>query len=500
MTRAIIDIETNGFDINGIIHCIGCKLEIDGEPQPTQCFTSHWLPNSDGSLKAFIRTISNCDQLVHHNGMKFDIPYLSTYFNLNFNTSHLDTMLLAKIMFPKEHLIGMDMGIEDFPSALYGSYSLDAFGRRLGLYKGSYDDWSKLTTEMVDYCKQDVEVTYALLTKLESMPSFPATNVIELENSIAAIIGDQERYGFYFDIEAARKLNTSLLFERQKLEFKLSKTFKPRFLPDGKPQKTNKLIRRRQYIPDPSFIKWDPVHQYTRPLKRFKSGKLKLPAKSKYQWFSVPHRLIFVEKNGEFQNIKLTKFTGTDNQIKLWLKALYDFEFNTYTAKGNVKVDRDDLKRLGSYGEDLIKLMKVKKSLSSLSTTDNSWIARFNPITHSIHGKCDTIGAITHRATHTKPNLAQIDADPKYRALFTAPPDFVLLGADLKNIEIRVLAHYLYPYDNGKYAEAVLSKDMHWYHAKVAGFWTKNDCDWDEHTATPEMKAARALSKKFFFG
>ena len=28
--------------------------------------------------------------------------------------------------------------------------------------------------------------------------------------------------------------------------------------------------------------------------------------------------------------------------------------------------------------------------------------------------------------------------------------------------EVRILAHYLYPYDKGKYAEAVLSRDMHW--------------------------------------
>lgn len=37
-------------------------------------------------------------------------------------------------------------------------------------------------------------------------------------------------------------------------------------------------------------------------------------------------------------------------------------------------------------------------------------------------------------------------------------------------------------------------------HAKLAGFWTKDDRDWDEHTATDEMKAARKASKAFFFG
>ena len=41
---------------------------------------------------------------------------------------------------------------------------------------------------------------------------------------------------------------------------------------------------------------------------------------------------------------------------------------------------------------------------------------------------------------------------------------------------------------------------MHWYHAKVAGFWTTDDREWDAETATPEMQLARKLSKAFFFG
>ena len=45
---------------------------------------------------------------------------------------------------------------------------------------------------------------------------------------------------------------------------------------------------------------------------------------------------------------------------------------------------------------------------------------------------------------------------------------------------------------------------MHWYHAKVAGFWTKDDREWpdDAHAdqRTKEMIAARTQSKGFFFG
>lgn len=41
-------------------------------------------------------------------------------------------------------------------------------------------------------------------------------------------------------------------------------------------------------------------------------------------------------------------------------------------------------------------------------------------------------------------------------------------------------------------------------HAKLAGFWTEDDRDWptdaEDHLRTKEMKAARSLSKGFFFG
>jgi hypothetical protein len=44
---------------------------------------------------------------------------------------------------------------------------------------------------------------------------------------------------------------------------------------------------------------------------------------------------------------------------------------------------------------------------------------------------------------------------------------------------------------------------MHWYHAKLAGFWTEDDREWpdDDHAdqRTPEMKEARTKSKNFFF-
>ena len=240
------------------------------------------------------------------------------------------------------------------------------------------------------------------------------------------------------------------------------------------------------------------INQY---LKHYKNGKTKLVKVNTIRWFATPHRTVLVTRSGKHQPIKYEAFNpGSRDHIKKWMEEDHGFVFPYYTETGNIKVDPDSLESMEhSAGKQLLRYLKVVKDQSQVGGK-GGWLAHYNEKTHSIHHRVDLIGATTHRATHSSPNLAQVPADKMFRELFTVPPGKVMVGADLKNIEIRVLAHYLAEYDNGKYAKAVLSKDMHWYHAKLAGFWTKDDCDWDENTATEDMVKARKASKAFFFG
>ena len=59
------------------------------------------------------------------------------------------------------------------------------------------------------------------------------------------------------------------------------------------------------------------------------------------------------------------------------------------------------------------------------TTTTGNWVA-LHPETKEEF--------ITGNCTHYSPNLAQIPADKQFRELFTAPPGYVLVGADLANI------------------------------------------------------------------
>jgi hypothetical protein len=56
--------------------------------------------------------------------------------------------------------------------------------------------------------------------------------------------------------------------------------------------------------------------------------------------------------------------------------------------------------------------------------------------------------------------------------LFYAPPGWTIVGCDESGLELRGLAHYLVPLDNGKYMKVVLEGDIHWMHAQVMGLAT----------------------------
>lgn len=258
MKKCYCDIETTLIPDDGNIlkidriFCIGIAIN----DNPVQVFTEPYLPHlSDGGLKAALFIINSSDLAIFHNGIKFDLPVLRNLLGQVTTPIH-DTLLLAKLVVTQDQLIAMDAGIANMPKDLWGSYSLKAFGYRMGNNKGEFEDFSALTPEMLEYLRQDVIVTRDLYQILIEMENFPPDNVIELENQVAEITFQQERNGFYFDIDTAKELNTKFLFEKYSIDRNLKKQFKPQFVVDGPVKSTNKLIRRKVYIPSKEELKW----------------------------------------------------------------------------------------------------------------------------------------------------------------------------------------------------------------------------------------------------
>ena len=77
----------------------------------------------------------------------------------------VDTLLLSRLYHSRLMSIDKVKNWKHMPLQLYGRHSLEAYGYRLGEYKGSFSkdtDWKEWSQEMEDYCTQDVNVTRRL--------------------------------------------------------------------------------------------------------------------------------------------------------------------------------------------------------------------------------------------------------------------------------------------------------------------------------------------------
>ena len=249
------DIETELIPDEGIlalkkIYCINVKVN----DEPVKRFTKFYHPTASGNLKGALNLINSCDYNVGHNTIGFDIPVVENLVG-EITSYPLDTLLLCKLMYTSDQLYNIDRGIEDMPKDIQGGYSLQAYGYRFGDYKLQFEQFDKLTDEMLEYCDQDVNLTYRIFSFLIKQANFPAANVIHLENRVAHIIRNQTDNGFYFDIDKAKALYTNMRFEKLSKDRSLQKIFRPAFLPDGPVKETNKIIKRRQYLPSTTKLK-----------------------------------------------------------------------------------------------------------------------------------------------------------------------------------------------------------------------------------------------------
>lgn len=92
--------------------------------------------------------INEAELVAGHNIITFDNEALAKLWGLRLDDwRSVDTLVWSRLFYP------------DRP----GGHSLGAWGRRLGCYKGDFNDFSKFTEEMYDYCLQDGVVNYKLL-------------------------------------------------------------------------------------------------------------------------------------------------------------------------------------------------------------------------------------------------------------------------------------------------------------------------------------------------
>lgn len=429
-------------------------IETDGLLDTTKRFWCGWLYDSYTDLYTgytdldeFFDDLNKYGtsgyNIVGHNICKFDIPALKKLkgerFEFDVRDVCIDTLVLARLIYSniKDTDVGL-MRSGKLPKALYGSHSLKAYGYRMGELKGTYGEhegaWDKFTHEMYEYNKQDVVVTLKLFNKLMAK-GYPL-KAIQLEHDIAWVMAKQERNGFVFDKDQSVKLYSELSGKRQVLY-------------------ENLVSKGGSW----TVYKGDKIYKRDNAKRGIKAG--------------VPYP--------QYEEV-----TFNPNSRQHIAKVLMDrgWEPTEMTPTGAPKVDEETLKTAKGIDitEDILEYLLINKRIAQLAEGDNAWLKlmKEDPDGYTrIHGSVNPNGAVTGRATHAYPNVAQVPAGrspygEECRSLFRVPTGWYEAGIDASGLELRCFAHFLYPYDHGEYVNEILNGDIHTHNQKMAGLPTRD--------------------------
>jgi DNA polymerase I-like protein with 3'-5' exonuclease and polymerase domains len=342
------------------------------------------------------------------------------------------------------------------PRNLYGSHSLKAWGLRIGELKGDYGDqkgaWEAWSEEMDVYCRQDVEVTKKLTAHLVECGL--SDKAAELELHLQEIICQQERHGFLFDVEGAQKLAASLGERRDDLLQKLQEAFPP---------KPEKLIG---------------------PYGNQKSRMTRMLEQDGYQsmdWMFPDVRTQLEGLGIRFKWQKEQPFNpNSEKQIIERLQEM-GWEAKEFTDKGQPKMDEPILEEVGKQfpkAQPLVEYSMITKRLGQIAEGRAAWLKLVGD-DGRMHGRCNTMGTITYRFTHSSPNMGQVPGvrapyGKECRGFFHVPQGRRLVGCDVSGLELRLLAHYMSRWDGGEYAKIILEGDIHTRNQETAGLSTRD--------------------------
>ena len=399
MSKFVFDIETNGFlHICDKVHCIVLKNIDTGEIL---------TPNNEDAIKL----LEDAELIIGHNIIKFDIPVLEKLYSATFKGKIFDTLVGTRLVYAD--IKESDFSKKDFPKDCIGRHSLKAWGNRIGEYKEQIEtDWQTFTPEMLEYCKQDTEVTYKLYKVLQEKGY--SQEAMDLEHEVASLIFKQEQHGFTFDKTKAEALSVKLKARQAELAEELQGVFEP-------------IVAER----------WS-----TKTGKRLKDS--------------------------------VTVFNPSSrHHVAQRLKDKYNWSAEQFTSDGKAKLDDTILSKL-PYPEAkiLCETFLLTKRIAQISNGSQAWLKHERD--GKIHGTCNTNSCVTQRASHSHPNLGQVVSSSapygrECRELFTVPEGKRLVGIDVSSLEVMMLCHFMSKFDNGEYTKVALEGDIHTETQKLAG-------------------------------
>ena len=386
---------------------VWCIVARDAETDEVYTFDPEGI--SDG-----LEFLAKADELIGHNVLDYDLRLLEKLHNFVYSGKVTDTLVYARTIWPDVRDKDFNLIKRGFPQKLVGSHSLKAWGHRLGVLKGAFNNgtesFAEFSQEMLDYCVQDTVVTKALYDRIKSKGF--SKEALDLETELHTLLLEQETHGFPFDVETAHKLYAKLSQRRTDIENELQETFEPTIV---------ELKTKTKTIP------FNPASRQQIADRLMKRG-----------W-----------KPEAFTN------TGDPKVDETILSS----------------IDMPEAKLLNEY-------LLLNKRIGQLATGKQAWLKMeqkgrlHGRVNHmgAVTSRC------TH-SNPNMAQVPSVGAEygEECRSLFHAPTGYSLLGADASGLELRCLAHYMAAYDKGSYAKVVLEGDVHTTNQEAAGLPTRSN-------------------------
>jgi len=326
-------------------------------------------------------------------------------------------------------------------------HGLEGWGKQLGYEKLEFEDFSKYTPEMREYCARDVSLNVKvydiLVEEIQKIAKkHPLIHQgIWVEMRFAMIEARIRARGWEFDMEAAVKLRDHL---KKRLDA-IIKELEPKIglvcVAEG-PKKKHSTV------------------------KILKNGCYD---KHTAKWFGIEQEEALDEENQVYGGTycKISYQQGklsSDKVLKAWLFRLgwvpdeYNFDYiNGRRVDKGPKLTDSSLEPLGDIGKQVIEFNTVKNRHGIL----NGWIAEVEK-RGRLHGRMWCIGTPTMRCRHeVVANMPALKSDygPEMRGLLTTSfDDTVLIGADSAGNQMRGLCHYI---GNDEFTNEVVNGDVH---------------------------------------
>src|SRR5262249_47332681 len=183
-----------------------------------------------GRIADALAHLARADTLIGHGIQSYDLQVLRKLYNWTPTATCriVDTLIAARLILPNLDRLDGEVTKRAKDKAfgkIYGRYSLEAFGVRLGMAKigAKLENWSEWTPEIQARCVSDVGINKRLWQFLQ--PDGYPRAALDLEHSVAAICDHITADGVPFDLTAATQLREVWEARRAELEAQLRAQF-----------------------------------------------------------------------------------------------------------------------------------------------------------------------------------------------------------------------------------------------------------------------------------